>query len=337
VKPNWANLVSEVKSSKLTNLKDYLSSSGRDLFEIYRAGDRDKNWSAILREAGLLDTKLSDEENALMRKIHRLLHLDDVYRLDQYLQLLASDYPAWESQSENQRRWSSMFFWNLFEDGKNPTTGKIWGSIDSALGELRKSSAFVSEVRSLFEVLRSKLKAMGDKFELDSLDHPLVAHATYTRFELLGALGFARLSGSSIYEDGTTKTLENAREGVYYIPQAKLDLFLVTLQKSEKLSPGIQYHDYAVSPNLFHWESQNKTSEDSDTGQRYINQKPGSSDVLIAVREKNTGVNGTIHFKLLGPADYVRHEGSKPIAIWWSLRIPMDPDSFEQAAAAKVS
>jgi superfamily II DNA or RNA helicase/HKD family nuclease len=337
VKPNWTNLILEVKSSKLTNLRDYLSSSGRDLFEIYRAGDRDKNWTAILREAGLLDTQLTDGEHALMRKIHRLLHLDDVYRLDQYLQLLATDYPAWDSQSENQRRWSSMLFWNLFEDGKNPITGKIWGSIDSALGELRKSGAFVAEVKSLFEVLRSQLKVLGDRFELDSLDHPLVAHATYTRFELLGALGFARLSGSSIYEDGTTKTLENAREGVYYIPQARLDLFLVTLQKSEKLSPSIQYHDYAISPELFHWESQSKTSVDSNTGQRYINQKPGSSNVLIAVREKSSGANGTIHFKLLGPADYVKHHGSRPIALWWRLRIPMDPDSFDQAAAAKVS
>jgi superfamily II DNA or RNA helicase/HKD family nuclease len=337
VKPNWANLILEVKSSKLTSLKDYLSSSGRDLFEIYRSGDRDKNWTAMLREAGLLATQLTDAENALMRKIHRLLHLDDVHRLDKYLQLLANDYPSWESQSENQRRWSSMFFWNLFEDGKNPSTGKIWNSIDAALGELRKSSAFVSEVKFLFEVLRSQLKAMGDKFELSSLDHPLVAHATYTRFELLGALGFARLSGNSIYEDGTTKTLENAREGVYYIPKAKLDLFLVTLQKSEKLSPSIQYHDYAISPNLFHWESQSKTSSDSATGQRYINQKPGTSDVLIATREKSAGANGTIHFKLLGPADYVKHEGSKPIAIWWRLRIAMDPDSYEQAAAAKAS
>lgn len=230
-----------------------------------------------------------------------------------------------------------MFFWNLFEDGKDPSTGNIWSSIDFAISKLRNSSDFVSEVKSLFEVLRFQLKAMGDKFDLLALDHPLVAHATYTRFELLGALGFARIAGSSIYEDGNTKTLENAREGVYLIPEAKLDLFLVTLQKSEKLSPSVQYHDYAISPNLFHWESQNKTSVDSDTGQRYINQKPGKSDVLIAVREKANGVNGTIHFKLLGPADYVKHEGSKPIAIWWKLRISMDPDSFEQAAAAKVS
>jgi hypothetical protein len=230
-----------------------------------------------------------------------------------------------------------MFFWNLFEDGKDPNTGEIWSSIDAAVSALRTSGPFVAEAESLFEVLRTQLKAMGDKFELASIDHPLVAHVTYTRFELLGALGFARLSGNSIYEDGTTKTLDNAREGVYYIPNAKLDLFLVTLQKSEKLSPSIQYHDYAISPELFHWESQNKTSVESDTGQRYINQKPGTSDVLIAVREKSAGVNGTIHFKLLGPADYLKHEGSKPIAIWWKLRIAMDPDSFEQAAAAKAS
>jgi superfamily II DNA or RNA helicase len=337
VKPNWANLVSEVKSYGLTNIQGYLAASGRELFEIYRAGDRDKNWFAILSEAGLLSTELSSGDNLLLRKVHRLLHIDDVYRIDKFQELLIGEYKTWNSQSENQRRWTSMFFWNLFEDGKDPNTGALWSSIDAAISALRTSGPFVAEAKSLFEVLRSQLKAMGDKFELDSIDHPLVAHATYTRFELLGALGFARLAGNSIYEDGTTKTLDNAREGVYYIPNAKLDLFLVTLQKSEKLSPSIQYHDYAISPKLFHWESQNKTSVESDTGQRYINQKPGTSDVVIAVREKSTGVNGTIHFKLLGPADYFKHEGSKPIAIWWKLRIAMDPDSFEQAAAAKAS
>ena len=337
VKPNWKNLVTEVKSYGLTNLHAYLGASGRELFEIYRAGDRDKNWTAIVIEAGLLDSELRIGEDVLLKKVHRLLHIDDVYRLDQFQNLLVGDYREWQFQSENQRRWTSMFFWNLFEDGKNPSTGKIWSSIDDAIVELRKSNAFVSEVKHLFEVLRFRLKAMGDKFELDSMEHPLVAHATYTRYELLGALGFARIEGNSIYEDGPKKSLENAKEGVYFITEAKLDLLLVTLQKSETLRPSIQYHDYAVSPLLFHWESQSKTSIESPTGQRYINQKPGVSEVLIAVREKSSGVSGTIHFKLLGPADYVKHEGSKPIAIWWKLRIPMDPDSFDQAAAAKVS
>jgi superfamily II DNA or RNA helicase/HKD family nuclease len=337
VKPSWKNLVSEVKSCGLTNLHAYLAANGRDLFEIYRAGDRDKNWTAILIEAGLIENRLSDGEIGLLKKIHRLLHVDDVNRLDNFQDLLEGDYTDWTNQSETQRRWTSMLFWNLFEDGKNPSNGKIWSSIDSAISELRNSTSFVSELKSLFEVLRFRLKTIGDKFELGSLEHPLVAHATYTRYELLGALGFARIAGNSIYEDGPTKSLENAREGVYFIPEAGLDLFLVTLQKSEKLSPSVRYHDYAISPELFHWESQSKTSVESATGQRYISQKPGKGEVLIAVRERSEGANGTIHFKLLGPADYVKHEGSKPIAIWWRLRIKMDPDSFDQAAAAKVS
>jgi hypothetical protein len=44
-----------------------------------------------------------------------------------------------------------------------------------------------------------------------------------------------------------------------------------------------------------------------------------------------------MHFKLFGTADYLKHEGSKPISIWWQLRTPIDPDAFEMAAAAKVS
>jgi hypothetical protein len=57
----------------------------------------------------------------------------------------------------------------------------------------------------------------------------------------------------------------------------------------------------------------------------------------LAVRQAPSDAQGTMQFKLLGLADYMKHEGSKPIKIWWKLKEPMDPDTFERAAAAKVS
>ena len=47
------------------------------------------------------------------------------------------------------------------------------------------------------------------------------------------------------------------REGVLFSPGANADAFLVTLHKSEAdYSPTTMYQDYAISPELFHWESQ---------------------------------------------------------------------------------
>jgi hypothetical protein len=48
------------------------------------------------------------------------------------------------------------------------------------------------------------------------------------------------------------------------------ELFFVTLVKDEKrFSPTTRYLDYAISPTLFHWQSQSGTTEDGEVGKRY--------------------------------------------------------------------
>lgn len=335
IAPNWRNLVDEIRSYGVSDLSEYLKVSGRDIFEIYRT--RGKSWSRALIDAGLSHEEISAEDETLIAKVNRLLHVDDADRLEGYQLLISNSRPSWESMDISQRKLASMLFWNLFEDGVNPQSKKEWSSINQALNALSSSRNFVNEITNLFEALKLKIQIVGKQFDLLSGETPLRAHATYSRYELLGALGYGHLPGSSVFEDGSTRTLASLREGAYFVPEAKADLFLVTLQKSERLSPSVRYHDYAISPRLFHWESQNRNSAESKAGQRYISQKNGLHDVLIAVRHTEKSEFGTQHFTLLGPADYVKHEGSKPVAIWWRLRVPMSLGTFEQAAAAKVS
>ena len=55
---------------------------------------------------------------------------------------------------------------------------------------------------------------------------------------------------------------------------SQTDLFAFTLDKSVGgFSPTTRYRDYAISPELIHWESQSATAADSATGRRYINQR----------------------------------------------------------------
>lgn len=76
------------------------------------------------------------------------------------------------------------------------------------------------------------------------------------------------------------------------------------------------YLDYAISDELFHWQSQSTTSTESATVEITLT---GSSTILLFVREnKNTdGISSSYCF--LGPAKYVSHSGSKPINITWKL------------------
>ncbi|WP_353587217.1 DUF3427 domain-containing protein [Mycobacterium sp. URHD0025] len=70
------------------------------------------------------------------------------------------------------------------------------------------------------------------------------------------------------------------------------------------------YRDFALSPELCHWESQSTTSAASPTGQRYIHHSERGSHILLFVRETKTNAFGAAPYIFLGPADYVAHEGS---------------------------
>lgn len=335
IAPKWSKLVDEVRSIGTHNLGEYLKLSGRELFDIYRSAG--KTWTSALIEARLETQDISEVDQALLRKIPRILHIDDEQRLLGFKKLLSREAPKWSAMSVWEQRLASMLFWNLFDDGRRPWDGVEWVSIDEAFDSLRSSGIFISELSNLFEVLRSKIRIVTKTFELTCGPHPFLTHATYSRAELLGGFGYARLPGNSIYENLPRRTAKGSVTGVCYIPEANLDLFFVNLQKGETISESTRYHDYSVSPSIFHWDSQNATSVESETGVRYVTQKDSGRDVLIGFREKAAGENGTVNFKLMGAVDYLKHEGSKPISIWWRLRVPLDPDAFEISAAAKVS
>ena len=114
------------------------------------------------------------------------------------------------------------------------------------------------------------------------------------------------------------------RQGVKWLPNKKLDVFINTLNKSEKdYSPTTMYKDYLINEWLFHWQSQSTTSDSSPTGLRYIHHRQQGSKVLLFVREYNNDIAGTTPFTFLGIANYVIHEGSRPMNITWRLEEPI--------------
>ncbi|HEY9503460.1 MAG TPA: DUF3427 domain-containing protein, partial [Pyrinomonadaceae bacterium] len=101
----------------------------------------------------------------------------------------------------------------------------------------------------------------------------------------------------------------------------KADLFFVTLNKTESdYSPTTMYEDYAISDNLFHWQSQSTTSAEGKTGQRYIHHAERFHSILLFVREDKSRNTLSVPYTFLGPIDYVSHRGSRPISIVWRMR-----------------
>ncbi len=58
------------------------------------------------------------------------------------------------------------------------------------------------------------------------------------------------------------------------------------------------YDDYAISDELFHWQSQSTTPSTSPTGLRYINHAKSFHTILLFVREDSSrnGLTITVHF-----------------------------------------
>ena len=131
---------------------------------------------------------------------------------------------------------------------------------------------------------------------------------------------------------GATGTIEAAKEdlkqGLTRLTgsEKNIDVFFVTLNKADKdYSPTTMYNDYSINSELFHWQSQSTTSADSPTGQRYIHHRQKGSRVLLFVREfKSDRVSGsTAAYTYLGTANYVKHDGEKPMNITWKLDHPI--------------
>jgi hypothetical protein len=224
-----------------------------------------------------------------------------------------------------------MLFWQLMPDAKLPD-GSDATSVDQALRDILRHEAGVAELKSVLAFQRSEALDLVTSITFKKSQLPLFAHGTYSRDELLAAVGWAGFAGE--FELQKTRKSRGHQTGVEYLESLELDLFFVNLVKDEKkFSESTRYNDYALNSTTFVWQTQNKDDSATKAGQRYIKQGDSNHDVLIAVRESSDGGP----FKLLGLVDYVSHSGAKPMSIQWSLREPMDVELLKISAAVRVA
>ena len=176
---------------------------------------------------------------------------------------------------------------------------------------LSDSPVLLGELLNLLRYRYEQIDFIDEPVDL-GFDSPLDLHCTYTRDQLLVAMDFLKPA--------------TVREGVKWLPEKNLDVFFITLNKSDKdYSPTTLYKDYSINERLFHWQSQSTTAADSPTGQRYIHHRERGSKVLLFVREFKADriTGGAEAYTFLGTASYVKHEGSKPMNITWKLDRPI--------------
>ncbi|MEV8018158.1 DUF3427 domain-containing protein [Streptomyces sp. NPDC086554] len=315
-------LTHEVARYGELELDPYLKESGRELSELYRGNTN--SWTSLLRRSGLLKSEGTEREGALLRRLAAFLHVDDPYRSDAYTRMLADDAPRYSDLNERDQAYARMLFFQLWPLGGPPN--ERFTNYEQAFTELRQQPAVRSELRQILayntshtaRITTPRLGINGGQ------DIPLNIHASYSREEILSALGQVQIDGPMP---------GNFAQGVHWCKSVSTDMLLITLERNKgDFSPRSRFRDYALTRTLFHWESQNATSETSSTGIRYQNHIDMGSSVLLFIRQyKSNDIGRSQPWTLLGPAEYVQHTGSQPMAITWKLSHELPADVWSYA------
>ncbi len=307
---NVAGLVARVASFEedtgiklsLNSFLDYYHLDPRSIYKF-------TTFSRICARADVIENFNEPVEEVVVKAMAKLAVIDSRRWITFLLNLLPRlDDVDFNKLSDIEKRMLQMFYITVWgkaaEDWKSD---EVWDNLYA----LADSPVLLGEIIDLLNYQYNRIDFIDTPVNV-GFDCPLDLHCTYTRDQLLVALDFLKPA--------------TVREGVRWLPDQKLDVFFITLNKSDKeYSPTTMYNDYSINEWLFHWQSQSTTAEKSPTGQRYINHKKQGSKVLLFVREFKTDLitNGAAAYTYLGTATYVKHEGEKPMNITWRLDEPI--------------
>ena len=295
----------EEESGRKLSLGAFLDYNRMDPRSLYKF----TNFSRLCVRADIWNDFSEPIEDEITKALAKLTVIDSRRWICFLLDILSRlDDTDFEKLSEIERRMLQMFYVTVWGE---PI--KEWNGEDMLdhLYQLSDSPVMLQEIMELLRYQYEKIDFIDEPVDL-GFDCPLDLYCTYTRDQLLVALDFMKPS--------------TVREGVKWLPEHKLDVFFVTLNKSDKeYSPTTMYQDYSINEYLFHWQSQSTTSEQSPTAERYIHHKEMGTRVLLFVREfKKDRILGTAEaYTFLGTANYVRHEGERPMNITWRLDAPI--------------
>ena len=307
---NSAGLVSRIASFEddtgmklsLANFLDYYHLDPRSIYKF-------SSFSRLCVRADVMDDYTEPLEETLGKAFARFAVIDSQRWISFLLELLPKlDDVEFDALSALEKRMLQMFYITVWgKAAEDWRSDEVWDNLYA----LADSPVMLKELIDLLEYQYNKIDFIDAPVDV-GFDCPLDLHCTYTRDQLLVALDFMKPA--------------TVREGVKWLPEPKLDVFFVTLNKSDKdYSPTTMYNDYSINEWLFHWQSQSTTAEKSSTGQRYIHHREKGSRVLLFVREFKTDriTNGAEAYTYLGTANYVKHEGEKPMNITWKLDAPI--------------
>ena len=301
-------------------LKNFLNYYNMDISEIYK---NKVTFYRLKKEAGLIDYEETENDVSIINRLNNLFFIDSPQLIRGFYKLLdcknrdslSSSYQHRPKLAEaiGSKLLLNEMYYTLYI--KKPSLHGF-DSIEDAMMDVVNSDVMNIEIREILDYVSSRIDVLPVENDVGH-NVPLEVYSTYSRNQICAAFG--------IYDEEHYGTV---REGVKYIPELDHDILFVTLNKDDKgFTETTSYDDYVVNQNTFHWQTQSKVSDSSDTLRRYVE---SDGRVSLFVRKYKNENGKAAPYIYLGECDYISHRGSKPVSILWHMKHRMPAKFLEE-------
>lgn len=154
----------------------------------------------------------------------------------------------------------------------------------------------------ILETLNYGILRYQEEFGKEKMPYPYLKKYTYYNMVDMGFLtnyekSFASIRGSGVWKNGKH----------YYL--------FVDLHKGEDIQRSINYKDKLLSPSIMQWETQNKTTQESETGKDLTHNISRGIHLHMFLRKAKQIGNQKLDYIYIGEVNPLKYEGNKPITI----------------------
>lgn len=285
-------------------LKSFLRENELELSDIY---SNNRSWTSYKRDINLPVPAAGPREDELIRRMGSILHANDPNALAAWTTVLTT--------GEVDPARVQMLAYQLLHKPSDVIDPQSFISL------LEQHPAMHDELREVVDVLSEETVVEARHLPGAPVNWPLTLHARYERREIQTAAGHL-----------TSIARPQFREGCLPLQQERIELLFVTLDKREGFGDRVQYHDYAISPDKFHWQTQNMASAKNATGKRYLESPANGWTFQLFVREDAESA-----FIALGQVMLKEFKGDKPISIEWQLEVAMPAEVFRKFSVLRTN
>lgn len=295
-------------------LETFLNEADLSIEDFY--SKKPHSFVLLCQRAGISTVTEGADETKIGSRLRLLIHADDASRLNFMRQAAMGSLNVSELSEQDRRRLLMLVCVLLRREAANDLYAGYRNILDHP--------AICEELISLTDLLKESIAHVPPQYAVNP-DIPLDLHARYSMQEIAAAFNLV----------GNGK-LQRPKEGIKFDKATGCNMIFVTIQKSEKYhASAAMYQDYAISPRLFHWQSQNSTKSDGTPGRRLTDHETlGVTPLLFVRTAKKTDSGLTMPYQFLGPVSYQSHEGEQPMSIIWEMKYPIPADIVRIARLA---